>query len=359
MLHSLQSCRALATILVVVFHANHSIFNSPKYFDNQPVGRLFDFAPGAIDFFFVLSGFIIMYVHAEDIGQPRALAGYLWRRYSRAYLFYWLVLASLMAVFFLFPHFGYGDERERGLIARSIFLLPHPQGRMILIVSWTMVYEVYFFGLFGILILNGRFGTVVFVAWFAGCVLVPQTENYLVNFAFSEKHLRFAAGILACLVVQRSRIPAPRLAAGLGAAILLASALFNDFSGLLSPTTLGYCYTLGSAILLASLAESDRSGLLRSPRFLSHIGDAAYSIYLTHFPALSVIAKITKAIQLDLYMPALVLFGLHVVGAIGIGWLCHRWFEYPIHQWTKRFFRRAKAAESAVSVPVPAMSRAA
>jgi exopolysaccharide production protein ExoZ len=128
---------------------------------------------------------------------------------------------------------------------------------------------------------------------------------------------------------------------------------------LLWQTAMGYCYTLGSAIALAGLVEAERSGLLRAPRFLAHVGDAAYAIYLTHFPALSLLAKITKTLQLDLYVPGLALYVLHVIATIGIGWLCHRLFEHPIHMWTKRFFRRAKTPEVAAPIPAPAMSKAA
>jgi peptidoglycan/LPS O-acetylase OafA/YrhL len=359
MLHSLQSCRALATILVVIFHANHSIFNAPKYFGYQPVGSLFDFGPSAIDFFFVLSGFILTYVHKDDINRPRALVGYLWRRYSRAYLFYWLVLAAVVPIFFAFPHFGYGDERTPDLIVRSIFLLPHPETRTVIIASWTMVYEVFFFAMFGVLILNRRLGVALFIAWMAGCLLVPHTDNYLLNFAFSDKHLRFAAGILACLAIQRWRIPGPRVVFAFGSAIFLLTAVNHDLDGPLSQTAMGYCYTLGSAIALAGLVECERSGLLRGPRFLTHVGDAAFAIYLTHFPALSVLAKIAKAMHLDHYVPGLALFVLHVVGAIGIGMLCHRLLENPIHQWSKRFFRRAKTAAAAAVISEPELQKAA
>ena len=82
MLRSLQACRAVAALLVVLFHASVGIFNLPKYFGCKPFGPVFDFGFVGVDFFFVLSGFIMVYVHAADFGQPRALGAYFWKRVS-------------------------------------------------------------------------------------------------------------------------------------------------------------------------------------------------------------------------------------------------------------------------------------
>src|SRR5260221_9879970 len=103
MLNSLQACRAVAAILAVLFHASVGIFALDKYFGHKPFGPVFDFGFAGVDFFFVLSGFIMMHIHAADIGQPRALRAYLWKRFTRIYPAYWAVLIVLTPVFFLVP----------------------------------------------------------------------------------------------------------------------------------------------------------------------------------------------------------------------------------------------------------------
>ncbi|NBQ54213.1 MAG: acyltransferase, partial [Proteobacteria bacterium] len=45
-----------------------------------------------VDFFFVLSGFIILHAHMDDIGRPARLGRYLWRRAVRVYPIYWICL---------------------------------------------------------------------------------------------------------------------------------------------------------------------------------------------------------------------------------------------------------------------------
>src|SRR5207302_3769566 len=89
MLNSLQACRALACILIVLAHTNHSIFGVEKYFGHKPLGCLVDCAFASIDFFYVLCGFIMFHAHADEIGQPRAFGPYLWKRFARIYPIYW------------------------------------------------------------------------------------------------------------------------------------------------------------------------------------------------------------------------------------------------------------------------------
>src|ERR1017187_4387988 len=120
MLHSLQACRALAALLVVFYHTNNGIFDFGHYFGPRPFGNSLAFAFAAVDFLLVLSGFVIMHVHADDMGQPRQLGGYLWKRLSRIYPAYWAALAFLVPALFLLPQAGGRHECEPAVILTSI-----------------------------------------------------------------------------------------------------------------------------------------------------------------------------------------------------------------------------------------------
>jgi peptidoglycan/LPS O-acetylase OafA/YrhL len=45
-------------------------------------------------------------------------------------------------------------------------------------------------------------------------------------------------------------------------------------------------------------------------------GDASYSIYLVHFPALSLLAKEAKSLQLDAWIPTPMLFFAFAAGLV-------------------------------------------
>ncbi|MGL4420416.1 MAG: acyltransferase family protein, partial [Gemmataceae bacterium] len=90
MLRNVQALRGLACLFVVLYHvAGWEQLVWPRI----PVFgfyRYFGFA--GVDLFFVLSGFIITHAHWKQIGQPRHLPTYLYRRLSRIYPVYWLAL---------------------------------------------------------------------------------------------------------------------------------------------------------------------------------------------------------------------------------------------------------------------------
>lgn len=344
MLNSLQACRAIAALLVVLYHTSHGIFRLDKYFGHKPFGVIFDFGFAGVDFFFVLSGFIMMHVHARDIGKPSAIGSYLWKRLTRIYPAYWVVLLAILPVFYFNPHFGAGVETRPDVVWRAFLLVPHPEGHPVLGVAWTLVYEVFFYLLFGLLILNRRVGILVFVAW-TSCVLAyPWFDQFPWSFLFSPLHFRFLAGVAVGFVLQRLQLPAPRLVAAAGAAVFFGTGLCEAYAGPLTTLDHTIGFTLGSALMLAGVVQAERSGLLQTPRLLRYLGDASYSIYLVHFLALSVLAKITTRVGLEQHVPGAVLFVLLAVGATAIGCAFHHVIEKPIHQWTRGYFTRVRVA---------------
>lgn len=66
-LYSLQVYRGFAALAVILFHV-HLV--AKKWVDFQFFGGVFQGANIGVDFFFVLSGFIITYIHWGDLGQP-------------------------------------------------------------------------------------------------------------------------------------------------------------------------------------------------------------------------------------------------------------------------------------------------
>src|SRR4051812_32854206 len=150
----LQCGRAIAAISVAAFHASEAVIRrAPE------VGwlRQFEFGKLGVDLFFVISGFIIFYIHANDIGRPQALGRYLYRRATRIYPIYWILFALVVPLYFIFPSAGDGTARDPVSLIRSFFLLPNPRGPVIG-VAWTLVYEISFYAMFSLLILSRRVG---------------------------------------------------------------------------------------------------------------------------------------------------------------------------------------------------------
>lgn len=336
--HSLQAGRAIAALLVVLVHAGGTL-GLPKYLGENPTGAFFEFGIVAVDFFFVLSGFIIMHAHRRDIGKPAEVMPYFWKRFARVFPPYWVVLALIVPVFFLVPTFGEGHERDPGVVVCSVFLLKHPVEKTILVVAWTMIFEMLFYVVFGSLVLHRRLGAIVFAAWSVGVLAFSWFESYPWNFLFSPWFLRVLAGVGAAVFLEHARLPTPRLAAVAGVLILMAIGIVH-VRGPLSAPVYDLGGTLGALLAVAGLAEAERGGRIRVPGLLVYLGDATYAIYLVHFPALSVLAKLTMLFNLHVLLPGILLFGVHTALAVGAGCAFHELAEKPLHRWSRQFFRR-------------------
>src|SRR5574343_121942 len=72
-----------------------------------------------VDFFFVLSGFIIYHIHAKDIGQPQKITPYLLKRFIRLYSIFWVVMIPVMSIVIILPSFDFGgvDKSLGGIIS--------------------------------------------------------------------------------------------------------------------------------------------------------------------------------------------------------------------------------------------------
>src|SRR5487761_2014894 len=173
-LTGIEAGRGVAAMLVVGVHARDPLFKN--FGVPVPLGDLFFFGHAGVDFFFVLSGFIIMHVHASDIGRPGRLGHYLQRRFTRIYPFYWIVLLLTVLALALssrpdaFPSIPY--------ITSSALLLPGG-GAPVVPVAWTLKNEVVFYAVFSVLILHRNLGLVLLGVWLA--IILSRFSDLLVG----------------------------------------------------------------------------------------------------------------------------------------------------------------------------------
>ena len=89
------------------------------------------------------------------------------------------------------------------------------------------------------------------------------------------------------------------------------------------------------------------------PRLLTFLGDASYSIYLVHMPALSVFAKVAMVTHLNEHVPHAILYILLASGSIVVGCVFHLCVEKPL------LARSTKRLELSPAAPAPPASLAA
>jgi peptidoglycan/LPS O-acetylase OafA/YrhL len=335
---SLQLFRGAAALLIVLYHASGVL---EKYFGGYSYARALIFASCGVQFFFVLSGFIILYAHRGYIGRPRALGRYLAKRLVRIYPPYWIVSLALLP-FWLW--LGQGYHRDLGSFVLSMLLVPQGHEPH-LAVAWSLVHEMLFYLLFGLCILDRRFlllGPVWIVATVAGNVLYPRT-GFPASFLLSWNNVLFVLGGIALSV--RLKVG---LSVGKATSLLVTGVLLFGATAVFRTLGLGYGHTLlfglSSCVLVLGSGNPAVEAWFAGRKLWLLLGNASYAIYLVHYPVISLAAKVYNWAGMGGTTPRPVIFATLVLSAVAAGVAFHLVVEKPILRFLRRCFVSAPAA---------------
>ena len=347
----IQAGRGVAALLVVLYHAERGLAVR-QYLGRQALGGLTAFGHAGVDFFFVLSGFIIYYVHRSDLDRPAALPRYVRRRACRIYPAYWAVTVLVLLV--NMTGHGIGGVPGVGHIAESLALAPpgHPP---ILGVAWTLQRELVFYVLFGLAIVDRRWALLgvaacIVVAWGPMPAWVGQNRPW----GDDWYDLLFLMGIVAARITLGDRLRWPYVAAALGVSAFLAAGLAEDAGFVPAQGLIGrLAYGLSSACLIAGIATAERRGRLRVGPALVLLGAASYSIYLVHDIVLGYAARLLAMAGVMGRVPGWFAMVLVTLAAVAAGLAFHWWIERPLTHAARRvaanwFGGRERRAEAGV-----------
>lgn len=331
-LTTLQAGRALAAIAVVCFHA-HIYFIPERLYPGASVSRIFNFGYAGVEYFFVLSGFIMLLVHRKDIGSPERANRFAKKRIVRILPFYWVVLLSLFALLLSqWPETA--DRLGIQRLLHSFFLIPMPDGSPLLIgAAWTLTHEFLFYAVFAVLILRPRVGAALFGLWMVGGLAITAGWEavYPLDTLLSPYNLLFALGMLAALVFRRLPVAAALPMAVLGGLLFLSVGIAEAYRILLLDHAVRtLLFGLGATGLVAGLAALERQGAIAAPRLLDFLGDASFSIYLVHGTVLPVATKALLVLDINKMVPAWTVLTVLVLSSVAVGALAHLYVEKPL-----------------------------
>ncbi len=336
-IENIQALRGLAALMVVGYHLGKV---EGKYGGAPPVLPGFTAVGLAgVDLFFVISGFIMVMITVNAFRDYEAFKKYIYNRLTRIYPLYWLFSALVLVVYVLQPTWVNSSQGGRVDILASFLLLPQKQ-LPLLMVGWTLVHEVYFYAVFGgmRLLVRRRHLAGALLAW-AGLPLVPflvdTGDSALGHILFHPLTLEFIAGGLLALLYDRNwqGTRANALWALLAAAALLAGhAFLKDFSGRAEPGDWERVVLFGlpAAVMVHTLVAMERNGRQCLPRWLIDIGNASYSIYLSHILVLSVVGRVWRAIGWGGRGGNHIMLGIMLAAVVAFGMVCYRYIEKPL-----------------------------
>jgi peptidoglycan/LPS O-acetylase OafA/YrhL len=268
--------RAIAAIAVVAFHM--SLIVTPR---ESLLAKLSSRGNVGVDFFFVLSGFIIFYAHRSDLSRGDRLPRYWWRRFIRVYPVYWIYTIGTIVIAILFASHNHVKLPNTFIDWIETFLLVRVNDAPMPIVSaWTLFYEVAFYFIFSLAIFNRNIGIAAVVVWSAILLILNRAApiNDPAGVWTSRLCLNFMFGMGACWLHTKLSTVQAGLAIGFGAVSLLIAGAFADQ---MPGDQFGYLLAASFTALVAGFAGLERKASLQFG-MLTLLGDASYTIYLAH-----------------------------------------------------------------------------
>lgn len=275
---TLQTGRALAVISVASVHLS-SLMGFPQYGNNAVFLSYTKNGDLGVNFFFVLSGFIILFVHEKDIGKPQCWKEFIFRRFFRIFPIYWLY--TLFIIFAFLLGFSKHTLQTHSLSewATSILLVRFSAIEPPLTPAWTLFHEVGFYLAFSTLLLNRKIGIAILSLFAIICTLRFQfplpAERTAWNVYTAAHNLDFFLGMASYLLYKYSK---KWLTFGAGFFFLILACMNLPFLKAIE----GVIFSLAFALLVAGAAGMEREWKFHIPRWLYFTGDASYSIYLVH-----------------------------------------------------------------------------
>jgi peptidoglycan/LPS O-acetylase OafA/YrhL len=334
-LASIEVCRGIAATMVLTSHSA-VILGAPANFGFAPFGQFFHFGRSGVDFFFVLSGFLIALLHWKDIGQPKGLKRYATRRLTRIYPTYWLVLLPIIPVD-IFTHTLFDDYASPFAVLKSIFLLP--QDQTILDVTWSLRNELLFYVLFGAMIINRRIGTIIVGVWILALVARPFVFGAILdpwlNLLTYPMNIEFLAGVVAGWSFPRLRVTRPGVLLGLGLTLFICLWVCEDrlwFQHLAWDRFFLVCvaYGLAASAAIVGLSTLEQQRRIGMPAFMVRLGGASYLLYLIHVPALLILGASERVLHLSRFAPAWLIAAAFIAIIVAIALILHEIVEKPI-----------------------------
>lgn len=357
MLVNIQFLRFIAAMLVVLYHTSDHVFAS-----GHQLGPVYGFGKAAgfagVDVFFVISGFIMAWTTQTSSGLAASVS-FARRRAARIYSGYWPFYFLALALFsWLGLHYV-----PNANLASSFFLWPTRLEHLLLAVSWTLIFEMWFYLLFAGLIAAGSSRrtvllwtlTTLMLAWslysqFVRRAYDPGTlesMNVFEQYTAFPFLLEFLAGaLLAGWLINNHRGPGWwMLTAGISLFLLGAHLNMLVFGGKLIQ---GYfilwrvlIFGSASVLILAGLVRLENRGLQLPVRFSLLAGGASYAIYLSH----TIILEFTYRMGLNAALSrvseplAQLAFGLLAASIVIYSLLHYEWLERPLHRLFRRWLR--------------------
>lgn len=355
----LDGLRGIAALMVVIFHILEA--HSTSYLD-----MMMNHGYLAVDFFFLLSGYVIGYAY-DDRWNKMTLGGFFKRRLIRLHP---MIIVGMIigAILFYYQAGAYWPAIAETPVWKMLLimvigftLLPVPLSMDIR--GWTEMHplngpawSLYFEYIANILyaLVVRRFSNTVLaiLVFLSGCVLIylgQEQGDVIGGWAFDLKQTRvgmtrmmypFFAGLLLSRMVKPAHIKNAFIWSGLLLIVFLSIPRLGGaehlwMNGLYDSLVIIFVFP----VIVFLGASGEVMGV--SSKISKFLGDLSYPIYITHYPTVYIYfawVKNSKTPLSESWPMAVLTFSICVL----IGYLSLKLYDVPVRKWlTKRFMTKA------------------
>ena len=348
---SVQYLRGIAAFMVLVNHVAWKLQQRGSHvLDGFSIGE------AGVDIFFVVSGFIMCHITA---GPRIDIREFIRNRCIRILPLYWILTTVALAIYLIAPDRVNTSGGTTHVLAS--YLLVPVKGKFLVQAGWTLSYEFYFYLVFAVGLLFGpRLGPLLaalLLVTLAGLGTWQVSDSTAWTFLTGNLLLEFVAGI-GLYAVWRLRLVKRRwmswlmLLAGVG--IFVAANQADD------PTFLSKVravrFGLPALLVCWGMVSLERPIARHRIRWLEHLGDISYSLYLSHAFAIGACALLLGRVRFSGPWGEWLLTGVLIATGLLVAELCYRGIEVPSRRALRmRFDPRVRLAPK-LRDPAPARS---
>lgn len=301
--------RLMAALAVVFFHLGAN-FAKQKYFGVHAefLKDFFYFGGKAgVAFFFVLSGFLMMYLHGWDVKNKENAIAFIKKRFIRIYPAYWIIFSAVYILAIVTPSLRDAIWLDGDELIKSLTLIPQDKsvvggtGAPIIVVAWSLQYEIFFYILFSIFIWNPLAALFLLVSVAALLFIDNERQLFISRFLSHPMSSLFLIGCFFGWLGRKAvNFFTAKLMMLLGATVFVLCCISDaETVKYIAEFPIEFLYGFSAAVFICGCVTYEKFNQINPSKLLIDMADSSYALYLMHFPIIAVLCKIIIFYNMD------------------------------------------------------------